>query len=135
MPNGISHLTINGISLMPIYNYFIEDKSGSNKYNNGIELITVGATVMGTAKFPDKLEPAIHPNHRDFYHSILFAALVGGVGYSTWKDLRETRNARIATDVKQISFREIVDIILISASASYLLHLIADYFIYFSIVS
>jgi inner membrane protein len=128
MPSGIANLTINGIGLIPIYNYFIEDKSGNNKHNNGIEIVTAGAAVMSTAKLPDKLEPAIHPNHRASYHSIAFAVMVGIGGYFAWKDLQETRNARIETGVKQISFREIIDIVLVGAAASYVLHLISDGF-------
>jgi len=38
------------------------------------------AAVCGT--LPDVLEPALHPNHRQFYHSLGFAALLG---YGTYK--------------------------------------------------
>lgn len=31
---------------------------------------------------PDKLEPAIHPNHRQFFHSVVVLA---GVGYLTYR--------------------------------------------------
>lgn len=34
-------------------------------------------------KLPDILEPAVHPNHRQFFHSVAFAALVAG----GWKAL------------------------------------------------
>lgn len=40
---------------------------------------TIGALLKG---LPDKLEPAIHPNHRQFYHSVVFAL---GVGYLTYR--------------------------------------------------
>lgn len=33
---------------------------------------------------PDKLEPAIHPNHRQFFHSILLAGVVGYGTYRAW---------------------------------------------------
>ena len=128
MPNGFTHLTINSISLIPIYNFFIEDKTGSNEHNKNIELLTAGAAVIGTAKFPDKLEPALNPNHRDFYHSILFGIMVGSLGYLALQDLRETRNVRIVAGIKKITLREVIDIFLVGASASYLIHLIADGF-------
>ena len=34
-------------------------------------------------KLPDVLEPAVHPNHRQFFHSVAFAALVA----TGWKAL------------------------------------------------
>lgn len=128
MPNGFTHLTINGISLIPIHNLLIEDKTGNNEHNKNIELITTGAAMVGTAKFPDKLEPALNPNHRAFYHSILFGMMVGGLGYLALQDLRETRNVRIAAGIKKITLRELIDIFWVGASASYLIHLLADGF-------
>lgn len=40
---------------------------------------TVGALLTS---LPDKLEPAIHPNHRQFFHGVVFAV---GVGYATYR--------------------------------------------------
>lgn len=42
----------------------------------------LGAT-FGT--LPDILEPADHPNHRQFFHSFLFAAVLGYLGYKLYK--------------------------------------------------
>jgi inner membrane protein len=41
-----------------------------------------GAAGALLTSLPDKLEPAIHPNHRQFFHSVVFAA---GVGYATYQ--------------------------------------------------
>lgn len=41
-----------------------------------------GAAGAFLTSLHDKLEPAIHPNHRQFFHSVVFAA---GVGYATYR--------------------------------------------------
>lgn len=40
---------------------------------------------------PDILEPALHPNHRQFFHSLTFAALIGAGWKSAydWKPMTE----------------------------------------------
>jgi inner membrane protein len=43
---------------------------------------TVAAVLTG---LPDKVEPALHPNHRQFFHSIAFAAIVGYGVYKAYK--------------------------------------------------
>lgn len=39
--------------------------------------------LLGT--LPDILEPADHPNHRQFFHGVLFAAVLGYLGYKLYK--------------------------------------------------
>ncbi|HZS67388.1 MAG TPA: metal-dependent hydrolase [Burkholderiales bacterium] len=44
--------------------------------------LTLAPIVNGSAAalltgIPDYLEPAVHPNHRQFFHSVVFAGLVG----------------------------------------------------------
>lgn len=40
-------------------------------------------TLLGT--LPDILEPADHPNHRQFFHGLLFASVLGYSGYKLYK--------------------------------------------------
>ena len=50
----------------------------------------LGATLSGiaAASLPDWIEPALHPNHRAFFHSVTFA----GVGLPPlWATLQQTR--------------------------------------------
>lgn len=51
----------------------------------------IGAIAAGTcaAKLPDFLEPAIHPNHRSFFHSVGF---VGTAGPAFWSFASQKRN-------------------------------------------
>lgn len=41
-----------------------------------------GAVATG---LPDKLEPAIHPNHRQFFHSFFVAGVIGYGTYKAWQ--------------------------------------------------
>lgn len=69
------------------------------------------------ATLPDILEPALrNPNHRQFFHSVLFAALVGWGVYKTYQWRPET------------PIEEIIRIALLIAGSAYLLHLVADSF-------
>lgn len=44
-----------------------------------------GAVASVLTKLPDQLEPALHPNHRQFLHSVAFGALVGFAGYRAYQ--------------------------------------------------
>lgn len=63
---------------------------------------------------PDKLEPAIHPNHRQFFHSVAFAA---GVGYATYRAYKWQ-----PTD----DWERVLRWLLVIGGAAYLTHLALD---------
>lgn len=63
---------------------------------------------------PDLLEPAVNPNHRQFFHSIVFAFLVGVL-------MRELYRWQPETEVGQIGRR-----LLLLAAGTYLVHLAMD---------
>ena len=44
--------------------------------------LLAAATAAGCGTLPDVLEPALHPNHRQFFHSFLLAT---GVGFGLYK--------------------------------------------------
>ena len=44
--------------------------------------LVAAATAAGCGTLPEVLEPALHPNHRQFFHSFLFAT---GVGFGLYK--------------------------------------------------
>lgn len=43
--------------------------------------LTAGVAMAACATLPDWLEPAVHPHHRQFFHSALFLA---GLGYGMY---------------------------------------------------
>lgn len=51
----------------------------------------LGATLsgMGSAKLPDLIEPAVHPNHRSTFHSVTFSATALPVAWQWTRSKRE----------------------------------------------
>ena len=78
--------------------------------------IAMGVAAACLPSLPDILEPALHPNHRQFFHSIGFALVVGHGMRRVYK--WETNNAweRFARGV------------LLVGGAAYLSHLVRDAF-------
>lgn len=79
-------------------------------------LAPVGGSLLATifTNFPDMLEPAIHPHHRQFFHSFAIAALIGGGMYKLHKWETETEMQKLAK------------FCLLVAGGSYLTHLALD---------
>lgn len=73
-----------------------------------------GALSAAVASLPDKIEPAIHPHHRQFFHSIAFAMLVGYGVYKAYQWEPET------------PLKKLLRIIAVIGGSAYLLHLAAD---------
>lgn len=73
-----------------------------------------GALASVLTKLPDQLEPALHPNHRQFFHSIAVGALVGFAGYKayTWEP--------------ESTWEQAVRFIAMVACGAYLVHLATD---------
>jgi membrane-bound metal-dependent hydrolase YbcI (DUF457 family) len=69
-------------------------------------------TLFGT--LPDILEPADHPNHRQFFHSFVFAGALGYTGFKLYKWKPEE------------PWQEIVRMIGLIAIGAYLIHLAMD---------
>lgn len=68
--------------------------------------------LLGT--LPDILEPADHPNHRQFFHGLLFAAILGYLGYKLYKWKPEE------------PWQEVVRMVGMIAIGAYLIHLAMD---------
>lgn len=68
--------------------------------------------VFGT--LPDILEPASHPNHRQFFHGLVFAGALGYTGYKLYKWRPEE------------SWQEVMRMVGLIAISAYLIHLAMD---------
>lgn len=89
--------------------YAVECERKNQYYDLGEVLAAaVGGGVSGV--MPDKIEPATNPHHREFFHSVLFAA---GLGKST-------------TEIDRLDLTEKQKAMAKSLSAGYLSHLAAD---------
>ena len=64
---------------------------------------------------PDKLEPPVNPNHRQFFHSLFFAGVVGYATYKAWQ--------WEPTD----DWQELARWALLIGGAAYLTHLALDF--------
>lgn len=77
MPNALAHRLGAGLALAGAAAY-VEKQEG--EITAKPLLAGAGGFVFGT--LPDLIEPALHPNHRQFFHSFLVLA---GVGYGLKK--------------------------------------------------
>ncbi len=74
-----------------------------------------GALLAGhLTQLPDLLEPALHPNHRQFFHSWAFAGLLGLATYQVYRWEPET------------PLQEVARFSLLAGAAAYFIHLLLD---------
>ena len=78
---------------------------------NFLEVGLAAAAGAFVGLIPDLLEPAVHPNHRNFFHSVTTAALQAGWNQATWDNSRITQEHRVWVTL---------------CSAAYLSHLVLD---------
>lgn len=75
----------------------------------------MGRSIVGNANhLPDRLEPAIHPNHRQFFHSWAFAGMLGIAAHRAYH--WETDN----------KFDEAVRFAILVGIGAYTVHLLLD---------
>lgn len=90
----------------------VEEYGRTGKISTRTVLVACGGAACGT--LPDLVEPAIHPNHRQFFHSVTFAALLA-IG------LYEIYLWQPQTDADKL-----IKVVLLIAGGAYLVHLIMD---------
>lgn len=72
MPNAFAHRLGAGLAVGSIVAY---RESQEGEITGKTLLSGVGAAACGT--LPDLIEPALHPNHRQFFHSFLALGIAG----------------------------------------------------------
>ena len=82
MSNGTTHKLVAAASIGVILGHLEE----TNQEPSPKPLIGAGLAALLT-NLPDLLEPALHPQHRQFFHSVAFVGLIGLAGYKlyTWE--------------------------------------------------
>ena len=109
MPSGSTHQIAGALAGLGIC--LVDDSGEKQEPLPPLAAATVGALV---GKLPDQLEPALHPNHRQFFHCVLVFGLLGyGIDQAYCWEPQST------TDVW-------VRRALLVAGASYLSHLALD---------
>jgi RsiW-degrading membrane proteinase PrsW (M82 family) len=127
MPSGDVHKSAGAI--LGVITYLVVQNNSRQKGKIELGEIILSTLVgIRTARIPDILEPPIHPNHRDFFHSLTFGVMIGYVGFTVFEDLKIIRHKRTTLGVQQWSTREYVEIAIIIACGAIILHLIMDGF-------
>lgn len=75
---------------------------------------TAGVAAACMPSLPDLLEPAVHPNHRQFFHSVTFAGLIGVGIYRAYRWQPENDWEKLARAA------------ILVTGAAYLAHLLVD---------
>lgn len=127
MPNGGTHNTAGSI-LGAIAYLMIQNKSEEKGKVDAGELILSIVIGASSARIPDILEPPFNPNHRAFFHSLVFGGVTGYVAVQAWKDLQARRSERMVLGSQKWSLNEFVDIAIVIGCGSILLHIIMDGF-------
>lgn len=109
MPNAIVHRTGAALAIGGVSAY-------SEKKNGEITATPLAHASLGwlLGTLPDVIEPACHPNHRQFFHSFAFAGMLGYGLYqlSQWETEDE--------------FKKLVKTLGLIAGSAYLVHLLMD---------
>jgi len=109
MPNALTHQSVAAIAVGG-WIAQLEAKGGK-----ATMAPLAGATLAAICtNLPDMLEPAIHPHHRQFFHGLAFAGLLGLGMYKLYK--WETKTVQ----------EELLKFCLLVVGGSYLIHLAMD---------
>lgn len=109
MPNAIAHRVGAGVAIG-----LATAKLESDKGEISLQPILNAALGASLGTLPDVIEPALNPNHRQFFHSFTVLGLTGYGGYKLWK--WEPEN----------DFQKIVRAIGLIGCGSYMTHLMMD---------
>lgn len=110
MPCGTTHRLVNFTATATYLASQPEDQQ------KGLAHPLVGGTASALlASLPDVIEPAIHPHHRHFFHSIAFAGLVGYGLHRAYQWKPDT------------AWQELLRNTTLIVGSAYLLHLAADF--------
>lgn len=80
MANGSSHRLVAAITLGSAYLY-----AEAGQQEKSAKPLVAATLAAGFTNLPDILEPALHPNHRQFFHSVTFAGLLGWAAYKAYR--------------------------------------------------
>ena len=108
MPNGRTHMIVGaGVGIAAA---LVDQEKHQISHNPAFGAI-VGAFA---GKLPDIVEPALHPNHRQFFHSFAFAGMVG-YGLKKTYDWKPEDGAE-----------KVIRLLTLCAGIGYLSHLLLD---------
>lgn len=110
MPNGATHTMVAALAVGGLVTVTSEE---GDEHAPG-KIVASGAVAVAGSKLPDLLEPALNPHHRQFFHSLVFAAAVG------------MATCKIYQWEPQTKHQEWIRLLLLAGAAGYLIHLVMD---------
>jgi membrane-bound metal-dependent hydrolase YbcI (DUF457 family) len=109
MPNALTHQSVAALTI----GGWIAQLEAKERKKTMAPLGGATLAFMST-NLPDMLEPAIHPHHRQFFHSLAFVGLIGLGMYKLYE--WETKTSQ----------EEFLKFCLLVVGGSYLIHLAMD---------
>lgn len=98
-----------------------------NNSRIGLPYTALAVTIGGASgRLPDFIEPALHPNHRSFFHSYLFGFFLVYIGKYFYDFLRRKDSEEV--DDKKIDWFKVIIFIIFIGIAAYIIHLLLDAF-------
>ncbi len=126
MPNALFHYK-SGIIVGLGTTIILSKESHKDKIFLTKIAVGAGASIL-TARLPDFLEPAINPNHRAFFHSYAFAAIIGIGVVKLWIMFKKLSRVPIEKRDTPHYFKILFIMALIVCGIAILVHLIFDAF-------
>ena len=111
MPNALAHRS--GAALL-VGGTLLAIESQKKEFTHAPLTGSIAAAIC--TNIPDWLEPAIHPHHRQFFHSIVFAGLISLGMYKAYEWKPET------------DFGKFIRLCVLAGGAGILIHLVMDSF-------
>lgn len=109
MANGTTHRICAAVAVGAIWSH-----ADNRNQQTTMRPILGAMLATGSTNLPDLIEPAIHPNHRQFFHSIAFAGILG------WGALK------IYNWEPELPIDKAMRFVLLTCTAGYLIHLALD---------
>lgn len=109
MANGVTHRITAAVIIGAVCVH-----AERNQQEKTIKPLAGAGMAAALTNLPDIIEPALHPNHRQFFHSCLFAGTVAWTGYQAYKWEPET------------PFEDVLRFALMVGAGAYLIHLALD---------
>lgn len=141
MPNGAVHRVLGASTGALAVNHYVLPRLTDEERKEHGPTLFVGSVVAGGigGRFPDLVEPAIHPKHRSFFHSVVVGCVAAlGLGLTIkavtelprlqpGREASRNRKAKKATSNDGLSLKHLaLATVMIAAMVGVLSHLFAD---------
>ncbi|MGD0337608.1 MAG: metal-dependent hydrolase [Bacteroidota bacterium] len=125
MPNGKTHL-LTGTVCGALTSIIIQNNLKKRDNVDLVHIILSSGVGFAGGRLPDIFEPPTNPNHRTFFHSFIFGAILGYLAIFIWNQLKESKSVESKSEQKDLIGIEIILDLLFVVIMAILLHLFLD---------